>query len=323
MLASQVERLGDLGNAHVDEVALPVLGKDDVRVKIEAAAINPSDVANIEGRFSHTTLPRIVGRDFAGVVTEGPADLIGTKVYGTGGDLGFTRSGTHAQYVDIPRAAVARRPSNLTAEEAAAIGVPFVTAWSAAIELGELRDGEWVIVSGAAGAVGSAAAQIARTRNAKIVALLKDESERGLIDTAGLSVIAYSDKNNLAEVVRDATGGHGCALALNGVGAPIFASLFDALAKGGRMVVYSAAGGRETTLDLFSLYRRRLTLQGLDTATFDAIRCAEILDQLRPLFESGALHKPKITGRFPLSKAPEAYALVKRNPGQKVVLIPD
>jgi NADPH2:quinone reductase len=176
MLASQVERFGGPQEAHVREIPLAELRAADVRVKVEAAAINPSDLANIAGRFPQTCLPRIIGRDFAGIVTQGPAELVGTNVWGTGGDLGFTRNGTHAQFVDIPRAAVAERPSNLSAAEAAAVGVPFITAWSATIELGKLQASESVIISGAAGAVGSAAAEIASTRGAKIIALLKDAS---------------------------------------------------------------------------------------------------------------------------------------------------
>ena len=62
-------------------------------VRMEAASINPSDVKNVSGRMPQTTLPRIPGRDYAGVVVEGPAEWLGAPVWGTGGDVGFTRDG--------------------------------------------------------------------------------------------------------------------------------------------------------------------------------------------------------------------------------------
>jgi len=72
-------------------VAQPVPQHGEVLVKVQAAAINPSDVKNVMGRMSQTTFPRTPGRDFAGVIEQGPADLIGRSVFGTGGDLGFLR----------------------------------------------------------------------------------------------------------------------------------------------------------------------------------------------------------------------------------------
>ena len=62
-------------------------------VRVEAASINPSDVKNVAGRMSQTRLPRVRGRDYSGVVVEGPAEWIGATVWGTGGDTGFTRDG--------------------------------------------------------------------------------------------------------------------------------------------------------------------------------------------------------------------------------------
>ena len=104
------------------------------------------------------------------------------------------------------------------------------------------------------------------------------------------------------------------------VGAAIYAPLMEALEAGGRMVVISAVGGREVTLDLFDLYRRELRLIGLNTAFIDVTRGARILDRLAALFESGALRAPKIAARYPLSRAAEAYGNLSAG---KAVLIPD
>lgn len=86
---------------------------------------------NVLGRFPYTTLPRIPGRDFAGVVVEGPQALIGQEVWGTGRELGFFADGTHAQFVKLPANGVAHKPSHLSFTQAASLGVPYTTAWDA------------------------------------------------------------------------------------------------------------------------------------------------------------------------------------------------
>lgn len=89
MKALQFDKTGDLSSLRFVDVPTPVPGADEVLVEIKAAGLNPSDVKNVLGRFPYTTLPRIPGRDFAGVVVQGPQALIGKEVWGTGRDLGF------------------------------------------------------------------------------------------------------------------------------------------------------------------------------------------------------------------------------------------
>jgi NADPH2:quinone reductase len=319
MKAIYIEHHGAIEDLKVSEVPVPSIGSGNVLVKIEASGINPSDLGSVLGRFPDAVLPRIVGRDFAGKVVDGPADVNGTEVWGTGGDLGISRDGTHAEYVAIPREAVARRPKNLSTEEASAVGVPFVTAFSALVGVGQLKEGEWVIVSGAAGSVGQAAIEIAHAKGAHVVALIKDADARWVSESGAT---AQSDQGDLNLVVREATNGKGADLALNGVGGSIFGTLLEALAVEGRQVVYSAAGGREFPLDLLSLYRNQFALFGLDTQKFDATRCAGILSNLAPLFESGALKPPKIAERYKLSQAREAYGRVASGRDVKVVFAP-
>ena len=117
MRALRIERKGDLSGLKEATVDKPLPGQGEVLVRVEAAAINPSDVKNVLGKMLQTTLPRTPGRDFAGVVEEGPAGLVGRPVFGTGGNLGFLRDGSHAEYLTVPVEAVIPRPDNLDAAE--------------------------------------------------------------------------------------------------------------------------------------------------------------------------------------------------------------
>lgn len=321
MQALRIAAHGPITALSPSDIPMPTPGPDNVLVEVHAAAINPSDIVSAEGRFANARLPRTLGRDFAGRVTEGPQELVGRDVYGSGGDLGIRRDGAHAEYVVLPRDAIAFRPKNLTDEQAAVIGVPFITAWTV-VQAGQLAEGQWLVASGAAGAVGFAATQLAVARGAHVVALVKDAAEATRI-VANVAAIARSDQNDLVSVVRAATNGRGCDLALNGVGAAIFQPMLDALAPGGAMVVYSAAGGREVTLDLLSFYHRRLRVLSVDTVADEAVKCARVLTALVPLFESGALAPLTVVERYPLSQAAAAYARVAAGVAGKVVLVPD
>ena len=86
-------------------------------MRVMAASINPSDVKNVAGAMEQTTLPRTPGRDFAGVVQAGPSGWIGAEVWGTGGDTGFTRDGTHAELIAVPVASLRRKPKCPTRNE--------------------------------------------------------------------------------------------------------------------------------------------------------------------------------------------------------------
>ena len=137
MKAVYIQQHGHIEDLRVTDRPEPRVNPGQVLVQIEAAGINPSDIASAEGRFPEAVLPRIIGRDFAGRIVRGADEFIGAEVWGTGGDLGITRDGTHAEYIAVPEEAVTRRPTNLAVEEAAIAGVPFVAAFSAVVAWGK------------------------------------------------------------------------------------------------------------------------------------------------------------------------------------------
>ena len=95
----------------------------------KAAGLNPSDAKNVLGRMHQTKVPRTPGRDFAGIVVEGTeAYPVGAEVFGSWGDLGFASDGSRAEYVKVPVEAVQPKPRALTFEQAATVGIPYLTA---------------------------------------------------------------------------------------------------------------------------------------------------------------------------------------------------
>ena len=313
MQAILIERFGDPSELRQKEVPKPEPGEGEVLVEVHAAAVNRSDVLNARGSFPFTTLPRIPGRDFAGVVVDGPPELVGTEVWGTGGgELGFVRDGSHARYLAISGNAVAPKSETLSLEEASASGLAYVTAGSALIELGGVSAGETILVTGAAGGVGSAAVMIARWKGARVIGAIKDESERARAERAGVEVIVDTSLEEVTDAVRAATDGGGANLVLDAVGGALFEPALNSLGEKGRMVVITTTPAKQhVSFDLLDFYRKGLRLFGLMTSFLNAAESAAVLRGLRPGFDEGALRAPAIAERYPLEQAGTAYARVE------------
>src|SRR2546421_4272863 len=148
-------------------------GGNELLIEVKAAAVNPSDVKAATGLMAYAVFPRTSGRDYAGAVVDGPADWIGREVFGSSGDLGIRRDGTHATHLVVEREAVVEKPKTISWEEAAGIGVPFVTAMEGFRRAGMPKPGETVLVMGVNGKVGQAAVQIATWHGARAIGVVR------------------------------------------------------------------------------------------------------------------------------------------------------
>ena len=147
-------------------------GENEVLIEVKAAAVNPSDVKAATGLMPYAVFPRTPGRDYAGVVIDGPNKSIGREVFGSSGDLGIRHDGTHATHLVVEASAVVEKPPSISYEEAAGIGIPFVTAMEGFRRAGIPKPGETVLVMGVNGKVGQAAVQIASWHGAHVIGVV-------------------------------------------------------------------------------------------------------------------------------------------------------
>jgi NADPH:quinone reductase-like Zn-dependent oxidoreductase len=321
MQAVRFTRHGKPDVLTVETVADLVPAEGEALIRVEAASINPSDVKNVLGAMEQTTLPRTPGRDFAGVVTAGPASRIGAEVWGTGGDTGFTRDGSHAEYILVPAGSLRLKPSVLDFDQAASVGVNFVTAWKGLVEAAGLRAGETVLIIAASGGVGNAAVQIATRIGARVIGVDRRAPRDGAAITAsGLSLVA--DGAAIPAAVRAATDGRGADVVLDCVGGIMFRHALDCLASRGRLVEMSVTGARDVTFNLADFYHNESRLIGIDTLKLDLAASAEVLEALRPGFEAGDYRPAQIARRFALTDAVAAYQAVAAGEQGRVVLHP-
>lgn len=285
MKALRFEQFGTPDVLVHQDIPVPALNAGEVLVKVHAAAINPSDVKIVSGVFGGA-LPRTPGRDFAGVVVEGP--LAGKEVWGSGAGFGFRRDGAHAEHVVLPTSWLSEKPAGLSMVEAAAVGAPFVTAWHALVDVGKMTAGETLLITGGLGAVGRAATQIARHLGARTIVAARGKAASEADDTIDIS------KKDLPEAVRTATWGKGADVVLDAVGGPLFEPALKSLALGGRQLVITSVGQTRVEFDLADFYHNRSTLLGVDTAKLTGEEIAGILDQLKAAFDGGSFKTPPV-----------------------------
>ena len=318
-------------NAKASDVAslAPVLQRrtlsradHEVLIELRAAAVNPSDVKAATGLMSYAVFPRTPGRDYAGVVIDGPPDTIGREVFGSSGDLGIRRDGTHATHLAVEADAVVMKPAGMSWEEAAGLGVPFVTAMEGFRRAGIPQPGEIVLVMGVNGKVGQAAVQIATWHGARAIGVVRKAEPYEGHANAEVEVIDASSAD-VAARVRELTGGHGADIVFNTVGDPYFQAAHQSLALRGRQILIAAVD-RIVQFNILEFYRGQHTYVGIDTLALSSSATGAVLRELAPGFAGGHLKPFPINPKaiYSLEDAKHAFVAVAGSSRDRVILRP-
>src|SRR5262249_4657787 len=155
------------------------------------------------------------------------------------------RDGAHAEYVTAPEEALSLKPRALSMEQAAAIGVPFITAWFALARAAELRQGETILIIGASGAVGQAATQIANWRKARALGAARSSDP-----IPGVDAVINTTTEDLRNRVFELTDGKGADVVFDLVGGAMFEPALRSLRLGGRQIAIASVGDRRVSFDL-------------------------------------------------------------------------
>jgi len=319
-LLSKADRPADL--APIVESRTLSRCASDLLIEVKAAAVNPSDVKAATGLMPYAVFPRTPGRDYAGVVIDGPDECIGREVFGSSGDLGIRRDGTHATHLVVEAEAVVDKPTSLSWDEAAGIGVPFVTAMEGFRRAGMPKPGETVLVMGVNGKVGQAAVQIATWHGARVIGVARKSEPYQGHSTANVEVIDASAMD-VATRVRELTGGKGADIVYNTVGDPYFQAAHKSLALRGRQILIAAVD-RIVQFNILEFYRGQHAYFGIDTLGLSSIATAAVLRELVSGFASGHL-KPypiKPSAVYPLQDAEAAFMAVAGSSRDRVILRP-
>jgi NADPH:quinone reductase-like Zn-dependent oxidoreductase len=310
MRALVVHRPGGPEVMRLQQLQAPRAGPGQVVVAVEAAGVNPVDAGNrADPGWAGLRPPYVVGYELAGrirAVGDGAGWEPGEPVWALLPVRG-TRWGTYAELVAVDAALVGRRPTGLGAVEAASLPLAGATAVQLLDRL-DPRPGEWVLVHGAAGGVGSLLVQLARARGARVVASASAPREP-LLRELGAEVFLDRHAGDVAERARRAVGRE-LDMVADLVGQGTLAASLPVVREGGRAgSIVELAGDLEPALD------RNLTLHGL------LVRPSrQVLDVLAAAVADGSL-QPVIDQVLDLADAAEAHRRVESRRGQgKVVL---
>jgi NADPH2:quinone reductase len=337
MIQVQISRIGGPEVLRAVEVPSPPLLPNHVRIKVSAAGVNFADVHMRLGLGTEAPrMPFVPGFEIAGVVAEvGP----GVSTFRRGERvLAACRFGGYTSEIVLPAPYVRRTPRKLSDKEAASIPIAFMTAWIALVEMARVREGDRVLVPGAAGGVGTAIVQVAARAGAEVVAVVGTSEKKEAVRALGASqAFTYAE---LASSKRPDT--RGFSVILDARGGPYLKDSMRRLAPAGRVVSYgvsSLVAGRKRSIPHAIrrlLQTPLLTPIGLAMANqgifglnmlklFDTERGMGLLmtamDGMLEGFQAG-LFKAVVAKSFPLAAAGDAHAyLQSRKSHGKVVLI--
>jgi len=320
-------RYHETGEAEVlrwESVPDPVPGDRDVLIKVEAAGVNYADVMRRSGKYHFKVeFPAPLGTEAAGTVVKTGRDVkdfsVGERVF-----CRTTSAGCQAEMVVAPETEVLRMPQGLSFIDAAAIPVIFLTAYHMLKTLAPLRAGETVLIQAAASGVGTAAVQLCKVWGATVIATASSDKKLEFVKALGADhVINYQQRDFVAESLR-ITGGVGVDRVLECVGGDVLTKSIDALAPGGRLMIYGRASGNLPAIMPEQIFAKNLQINGLNIGgkpwTLAIHRAA--LDEIIALVTSGKV-KPVISETFPMKKVIDAHHhLSNRKTIGKVILIP-
>ena len=305
MRAVRFDRYGDRDVLYIAEVEVPEASPGEAVVEVRAAGINPGEAAIRTGALDAmfpATFPSGEGSDLAGVVSsvgDGVGELaVGDEVIGWS-----WRRSSHAEYVAVPVAQLIARPAGLSWEVAGALYVVACTAYACVRAVGA-GPGDSVVVSAAAGGVGSVVVQLLRTRGASVIGIASERNHDWL-RAHGVVPVAYGD--GLADRVR--------AVAPEGIDA--FVDLF-----GPEYLELAVELGVEPERINTIISREKAGELGAKVEGSGNASTADVLAEMAALVASGQIEIP-IAATYPLERVRDAFAeLEERHTHGKIVLIP-
>lgn len=306
-----------------DKAKPEINANTQVLIKIISSGINPSDALATIGYFHHAVLPRIPGRDFAGIIVEGPKHLLNKTIWGTGGAAGISFDGTQAEYIALSADEISECPNNLDPIIAGAQPLPYVTAYYGLVKRAHIQEKETVVVVGALGQVGRAAMSICHWKKCHAIALVRGEKEIQEAKLLGWHAISSED-SHLADRLLAANNGKPVDVILNSVGNIYWQDFITVLAEFGRIVTIGARENvREASINLFNLYRANQDIMGINTVSLNFKQNAVLLNELKIGFEENKLVPLAVDASmvYTPENASEAYKQVMTGTSGKRIVI--
>jgi NADPH:quinone reductase len=326
--ASHAVQISNYGPPEVltySEVALSPLAANDVRIRTSAAAVNHTDLEIRAGNWPVSKadpFPYTPGVEVVGVIEEigdevrgwAPGQTVITMMQGLGG-VRAERPGSYSEFVAVDAETLALIPSGVDPIQIAALGLVGVTAFGGLSKIGQLA-GKRILVTGAAGGVGSAATAIAHAQGATVLGLVSRDEHVGYVRALGANEVIVSSKGRPPQLEEESVDG-----VLDAVGGGLFRPCVAALRPGGVLSLVGAVAGGDVDFDAWQLIRP-VTLTGYSTETLNGTALREAIAALSNWLISEVVRPPEYQ-IIPLAEAARAHRLMEEGGVKgRVLLVP-
>lgn len=302
-------------------------GPNDVRLKVEAFALNWGDADLMEDfySFSFSSLPARVGIEASGIVEAVGSEVEGIEIGARYGTLPYfyDMRGASADTLLIDSNYIARAPEGLSPVEAASIWMQFMTAYYPIVELGGAASGVNILVPAGTSTAGSAGIEIGKLKGATIISTTRSESNRAYLQDLGADHVFVDDGGNLDEFLIDVTDGVGVHASFDPVGGNFMERYANAMAKGGKLMLYGGLEGSFSPPPMQAMYQKNLWFHAY--SLFNYVEESQArkrgVEFVTNALNSGDL-EPRIDKVFPMEEYVEAwrYLRSKRSSHGKVVI---
>lgn len=311
MRAWQITRFGEPRDAlHLAEIDEPTPGPGELRLRVEAAAVGLPDVFMCRATYAYKPpVPFVPGQEVCGIVEavgEGVQVPVGSRVMGV--TSFYDGRGGFAESTIVPVHSAFRVPETMAAQQAAAFRIGYSTAWRALVRRGELAKGEELLVIGASGGSGTAAVQLGAALGARVIAVASSPDKQDYCRRLGADVVLDRRSPQLADDIRNATGGRGPDVVFDPAGGDVAQQSMDAMAIGGRFLAVGFASGTWVQAPTHQLVIRNQSLVGVLASGLTAQENDADHEALLALAAGGTLDMTVST--VPFDRTPEAVEAV-------------
>lgn len=326
---TRIVRFHEVGGPEVlkiENLELPDPGPGEVRNAVEAIGLNRADALwRMNQYIEEPKPPSKLGYDAAGIV-----EAVGTGVEGIAvGDRVLTIPafsqgdyGVYGESAIVPANAIWPWPEQLSAGQAACVGVQYTTVYFALNNLGEVGDGDTVLLTAATGGVGFAGIEVAKQLGASVIATTRKRSKAEALSQGGADHVIVTDEEDLAARVKEITNGQGVKMVFDPIAGKSIPTLLDCLAAGGRYVLYGILDPTDPVLPAMSVLAKNVSLYGYTVFAYtgyphlgipqqtEAVAAAR--DFLIPRLTDGRL-KPMVSETFSLDDVVAAHRSLESN----------
>jgi putative PIG3 family NAD(P)H quinone oxidoreductase len=295
------------------ERPMPQPAADEVLIKVVAAGLNRADILQRQGNYP----PPEGAGDILGMEVAGEIAAIGAKVkrWTSGDKIGALISGGgYAEYAVAPEEQCLPVPKNISFVEAAALPEAVITVWANLFEAGNLRADQTALVHGGSSGIGTTAIQMAKSIGAKIFVTARNEEKCAACMKLGADLAINYKREDFVAVIEHATQKRGVDVVLDMVGGDYVARNLSILAPGGHHVSIAVQGGKNATIDLWQIMRKRLVLTGSTLrhrSRAEKARLVRAVEEKAWNWVAEGKVKPLIYKTFPIKNAAAAHKLME------------